>query len=655
MCGITGFLSLQGTVPAADLEAMVTRMAATLAYRGPDEQRAWTDAAAGCALGHRRLSILDLSAHGAQPMHSACGRYVIVFNGEIYNHGSLKNELAHAGAAPQWRGHSDTEIMLAAIAHWGLRDATTRFTGMFAFALWDRQERTLSLVRDRAGEKPLYYGWVGNTFVFGSELKALRAHPAWRGEIDRGALTLFMRYACVPAPYSIYRGIRKLPPGTLVSLQAGAEPGVLPVPEDYWNASTIAADGLRTPFAGGTADAVAALDQRLRAAVAGQMIADVPLGAFLSGGIDSSTVVALMQAQSPSPVKTFTIGFAEDAYNEAAHAAAVARHLGTDHTELYLTAQDALDVVPRLPAMYDEPFADSSQIPTHLVAQMARQHVKVCLSGDGGDELFGGYTRHAWTARMWNGMRHYPHALRATVAKIATCASPAAWDKIFCAIAPLLPRALRQSHPGDKLYKAAGVLDAGDPAEIYLRLLSQWQNPASVVIDGVEPAVAAREAAAWRGGGSIAENQMLLDLVSYLPDDILVKVDRAAMAVSLETRVPFLDHRVIEFAWQLPLSMKIRDGQGKWLLRQLLHQYVPAQLVERPKTGFGVPLDSWLRGPLKAWAGDLLSPARLQREGYLRAEPIARLWQEHLSGRRNHQHALWCALMFESWLAAQQQ
>ena len=654
MCGITGYIAPRGAAPESDMLATVTRMAATLAHRGPDEQCAWVDAAAGCALGHRRLSIIDLSAHGAQPMHSACGRYVIVFNGEIYNHRELKDELDQAGAAPAWRGHCDTEVMLAAIAHWGLHDATVRFTGMFAFALWDRQVRTLSLVRDRAGEKPLYYGWAGENFMFGSELKALRAHPAWRGKIDRGALTLFMRYAYVPAPYSIYRGIRKLPPGTTFTLHTETTPGTFTEPVQYWNAATIAADGLRTPFAGSDADAIAGLDARLRAAVAGQMIADVPLGAFLSGGIDSSTVVALMQAQNTTRVKTFTIGFTEDAYDEAGHAAAVARHLGTDHTELYLSAQDALDVVPRLPAMYDEPFADSSQIPTHLVAQMARRHVTVCLSGDGGDELFGGYTRHAWTQRMWSGMRHYPRGLRAAVAQLATCASPTAWDKIFGTLAPLLPRTLRQSHPGDKLHKAAAVLDASGPDDIYRRLVSQWQDPASVVIDGVEPAVAVRDDAAWRDGGDIAHSQMLLDLVSYLPDDILVKLDRAAMSVSLESRVPFLDHRVIEFAWRLPLSMKIRDGQGKWLLRQLLYQYVPAQLVERPKTGFGVPLDSWLRGPLRAWAGDLLAPARLKREGYLHAEPIARMWNEHLSGRRNWQHALWNVLMFESWLAAQQ-
>ena len=653
MCGITGFLSHRP--PAAEqMRATVTRMAETLAHRGPDEQRAWVDAAAGCALGHRRLSIVDLSEHGAQPMHSACGRYVIVFNGEIYNHPELKDEIERAGAAPAWHGHCDTEVMLAAIAHWGLHDATTRFTGMFAFALWDRQARTLALVRDRVGEKPLYYGWAGDTFVFGSELKALRAHPAWRGEIDRDALTLYMRYSCVPAPYSIYKDIRKLAPGSILTLPADSVPGTLPAPVGYWSAMAVAANGLQRPYAGSVTEATAELDKHLRTAIAGQMIADVPLGAFLSGGIDSSTVVALMQAQSSAAVRTFTIGFTEDAYNEAQHAAAVARHLGTDHTELYLTARDALDVVPQLPQMYDEPFADSSQIPTHLVAKMAHQHVKVCLSGDGGDELFGGYTRHAWTGRMWSTLQRYPSGLRTALARLLMSVSPATWNSLLQAIAPCLPRALRQSHPGDKLHKAAMVMNAADAQEIYLRLVSQWQNPAALVIDGAEPVLPARGSALWKIGGDVASSQMLLDLVGYLPDDILVKVDRAAMNVSLETRVPFLDHKVVEFAWRLPLAMKIRDGQGKWLLRQLLYKYVPRELVERPKTGFGVPLDSWLRGPLKTWAGDLLASARLNREGFLRAEPIAKMWGEHLSGRRNNQHALWNVLMFEAWLAAQQ-
>ncbi len=654
MCGITGFFSPRAAQSSEAMQGTVARMAATLALRGPDEQRVWVDAAAGCALGHRRLSVIDLSAQGAQPMHSACQRYVIVFNGEIYNHGDLRADLERAGAAPAWRGHSDTEIMLAAIAHWGLHAATTRLTGMFAFALWDRQERTLSLVRDRAGEKPLYYGWAGDHFLFGSELKALRAHPAWQGDIDRDALTLFMRHAYVPAPYSIYAGVRKLPPGSIVTLRAGAARGDFPAPVLYWDAAAVARAGQGAPFRGSVDDAVDALEEKLRSAIAGQMIADVPLGAFLSGGIDSSTIVALMQAQSARPVKTFTIGFAEDGYDEAKHAAAVAKHLGTDHSELYVSAQDALNVVPQLPQLYDEPFADSSQIPTHLVARLARQQVTVSLSGDGGDELFGGYTRHDWTGRLWNSMRRYPQPLRALAATLATAASPAAWDSVFGAIAPLLPRSLRQSHPGDKLHKAAAVFNAGSAQEIYLRLASQWQNPATVVINGIEPATAAHDVAAWQVGADIAHSQMYLDLTSYLPDDILVKVDRAAMGVSLETRVPFLDHRVIAFAWQLPLSMKIREGQGKWLLRQLLYRHVPAPLIERPKTGFGVPIAAWLRGPLKTWAEELLDPARLEREGYLRPEPITQIWREHLAGRRNHQHALWNVLMFESWLAAQQ-
>lgn len=653
MCGITGFLALRVAAPADEMLATVTRMAETLVHRGPDEQRAWVDAAAGCALGHRRLSILDLSEHGAQPMHSACSRYVIVFNGEIYNHLELKNELARAGAAPAWRGHSDTEVMLAAISHWGVHDAITRFTGMFAFAVWDRQLRTLALARDRIGEKPLYYGWAGDAFVFGSELKALRAHPAWRGNIDRAALASYMRYACVPAPHSIYQNIRKLLPGTLLTLPGDSAPGTLPAPIAYWRAANIVAEGRRNPFSGSVTEATRQLDDHLRRAIAGQMIADVPLGAFLSGGIDSSTIVALMQAQSATPVRTFTIGFTEDAYDEARHAAAVAHHLGTTHTELYLTAQDALDVVPQLPQMYDEPFADSSQIPTHLVAKMARRHVKVCLSGDGGDELFGGYTRHLWAGHLWNKLHHYPRGLRSALARLLMSASPAAWDSVLRVISQLLPQKYRQSHPGDKLHKAAMIMDAVDAQDIYLRLVSQWQDPGAIVIDGVDPAIAARDPALWHAGGDIASSQMLLDLIGYLPDDILVKVDRAAMNVSLETRVPFLDHHVVEFAWRLPLAMKIRDGQGKWLLRQLLYQYVPRELVERPKTGFGVPLDSWLRGPLKAWAGDLLASARLKHEGFLHAEPIAKMWNEHLSGRRNHHHALWTVLMFEAWLAAQ--
>jgi asparagine synthase (glutamine-hydrolysing) len=653
MCGIAGFLSPRTGSSPDEMRAAVTRMADTLVHRGPDDGRAWVDGAAGCALGFRRLSILDLSGRGAQPMHSACERFVIVFNGEIYNHREIRGDLEQRGAAPQWRGHSDTEIMLAAISHWGLRDAVARFAGMFAFALWDRRERALSLVRDRVGEKPLYYGWTGDVFLFGSELKALRAHPAWRGEIDRDALASFLRYCYVPAPCSIYRGIRKLAPGSMLTLGAASARGEIPATVAFWSAADAVTAGRRAPFTGDAPDAIAALDSLLRGAIKRQMIADVPLGAFLSGGIDSSTVVALMQAQSAKPVKTFTIGFGEDRYNEAEHARAVARHLGTDHTELYLTAEDALAVVPKLPTLYDEPFADSSQIPTYLVAQLARRHVKVSLSGDGGDEIFGGYTRYSWSERLWRASRPFPRRLRSAVACMVTGISPAAWDRLFDILGPLLPRALRQSLPGDKLHKAAGLIDAATPEDIYLRLASQWSDPASIVIDGSEPPLAVRDPSAWRLAGNIAQSQMYLDLISYLPDDILVKVDRAAMGVSLETRVPLLDHRVVEFAWQLPLSMKIRGGQGKWLLRQLLYRYVPRELVERPKTGFGVPLDSWLRGRLKSWAGDLLARDRLQREGYFHPDLILTKWNEHLTGRRNWQHHLWNVLMFESWLAAQ--
>jgi asparagine synthase (glutamine-hydrolysing) len=645
MCGIAGLWGESG----ADARAAVEAMTATLVHRGPDDTGVWLDAAAGLALGHRRLSILDLSPAGHQPMVSHCGRYVVAFNGEIYNHLDIREELEAAGSALQWRGHSDTETILAAVARWGVVAAVKRMSGMFAFALWDRKERTLSLVRDRIGEKPLYYGWMNDVFLFGSELKALRAHPAWRGEIDRDALALFLRYCYVPAPYSIYRGIRKLAPGSILTLSATSARGERPDPVPFWSATEAVTTGQRTPFTGDTPEAVAALDSLLRGAIKQQMIADVPLGAFLSGGIDSSAVVALMQAQSAIPVKTFTIGFREDSYNEAQHAKAVARHLGTDHTELYLTAEDALAVVPKLPALYDEPFADSSQIPTHLIAQLAQRHVKVSLSGDGGDEIFGGYTRYPWTGRLWRAARPYPRWLRSAAGQMITGISPAAWDRLFDVLGPLLPRALRHSLPGDKMHKAAGLIDAATPEEIYLRLTSQWTDPAAVVIAGIEPAIVARNPSSWRVGSDIAHSQMYLDLISYLPDDILVKVDRAAMGVSLETRVPFLDHRVVEFAWRLPLSLKIRGGQEKWLLRQLLYRYVPRELVDRPKMGFGLPLDSWLRGPLRDWAEDLLDESRLIREGYFQPNPIRQKWAEHLARKQNWSSHLWSILVFQMW------
>lgn len=643
MCGIAGFWRAGAPPDSTALKAMTD----AIAYRGPDANGHWLDANSGVALGHRRLAILDLTPAGAQPMLSQCGRYVIAFNGEVYNFAVLRDALERASMAPAWRGHSDTEVMLAAIAAWGLEAALKKFVGMFAFALWDRETHTLSLARDRLGEKPLYYGWQGETLLFGSELKALKAHPAFRADIDRDALTLFLRHNAIPAPYSIYQGIHKLPPGTFLQVHAGQKDAH---PVAYWSARSVAEAGQRNLFHGSDAEAVTELERLLGQAVGGQMVADVPLGAFLSGGIDSTTIVALMQAQSSRPVKTFTIGFNEAGYNEAEHAHAVARHLRTEHTELYVTPQDAMDVIPHLAEIYDEPFADSSQIPTFLVSRLARQHVTVSLSGDGGDELFGGYNRYSWGRNIWHRIGWMPPALRSIAARAVHTLSPQQWDKLFQLAGPVLPGSMRVRLPGDKLHKLAGMFDAATPEEVYRRLVSIWQQPADIVINASEPPTALTNTPAMPRLDDFTLRMMYLDLVSYLPDDILAKVDRAAMGVSLETRVPFLDHRVVEFAWQLPLSLKIRDGQGKWPLRQVLYKYVPEALVERPKMGFGVPLDAWLRGPLRDWAETLLDEARLTREGYFHPAPIREKWQEHLSGKRNWQHHLWAVLMFQAWL-----
>lgn len=640
MCGIVGFWCQAGH---ADVHDTVKRMARTIAHRGPDDSGAWVDKVSGVALAHRRLSILDLSPAGHQPMLSASGRWVIVFNGEIYNHLDLRKSLT--GVA--WRGHSDTETLLAAIDAWGIVATLRKLTGMFAFALWDRTERTLTLARDRLGEKPLYYGWCGSTFLFGSELKALRAHPAFRAEINREALAGYMRYGYVPLPHSIYRGIAKLLPGAWLTLPVGASPAVSPAPAFYWRALDVAHTPLRDDL--NDAAAIVELDTQLRRAIGGQMLADVPLGAFLSGGVDSSVVVALMQAQSARPVRTFTIGFDESGYNEAQHAKAVAAHLGTEHTELYLSPQDALNVIPHLSQMYDEPFGDSSQIPTHLVAAMARQHVAVALSGDGGDELFGGYNRYFWGSSIWRHIGWMPRPLRSAIGRIGTVLNPTQWDRL----AKILPGHLRLPAFGDKMYKLASVIDVDDSADLYRRLVTQHRERSSIVLRASEPAIWADHEAAQSGFTDFSELMMFHDLVGYLTDDILVKIDRAAMAVSLETRIPLLDHRIVEFAMRLPVHMKIRDGQGKWLLRQVLYRYVPKVLIERPKQGFSVPLDSWLRGPLRDWAEALLEGSRVQREGFLNSGSINKKWREHQSGQRNWQHWLWNVLMFQSWLEQQ--
>ncbi len=648
MCGIAGFLDLAPARDAASLQATVAAMADTLRHRGPDDAGVWVDAAAGVALGFRRLAIIDLSPHGRQPMASADGRYVVVFNGELYNFRALRADLERA-AGVRFRGHSDTEVLVEAIAHWGLRAALDRFNGMFAFAVWDCHERRLHLVRDRLGEKPLYYGWVGGCFLFGSELAALRAHPAFDAEIDRGAVALYLRLGCVPAPYSIYRGIAKLPPGTLLTVPAD-DPGARPRPAAYWSARAVAERGAQAPLRGPVREIVAQLDALLRDAVRLRLEADVPLGAFLSGGIDSSTVVALMQAQSARPVKTFTIGFHEADYDEARHAAAVARHLGTEHTALYLTPDEALAAIPRLPTLYDEPFADPSQLPTFLVAELARGAVTVALSGDGGDELFGGYNRYFWGRSIWQKVGWLPRGVRGTAVAALTALSPEAWGAVFARLGPALPRGVRQSNPGDKLHKLAEVLDADHAEALYLRLVSHWKEPAALVPGAAEPATLLTDRAAWADLPDFTQRMMFLDTVTYLPDDILTKLDRATMAVSLEARVPLLDHRVVEFAWRLPLALKIRRGQGKWLLRQVLDRYVPRALVERPKMGFGVPLDAWLRGPLRDWAEALLDEGRLRRDGLLDPAPIRAKWREHLSGQRNWQYYLWDVLMLQAWL-----
>jgi len=647
MCGIAGFFELKKK--SYNNEKSLQRMTASIAYRGPDDCGHWFDPVVGIGLGHRRLSILDLSPAGHQPMFSVSGRYVMVFNGEIYNFRQIRKELEEAAGDinVSWRGHSDTEVMLAAFEAWGVEESTNRFVGMFASAVWDREERRLYLLRDRLGEKPLYYGWAGDTFLFGSELKALRAHPAWRGDIDRDALALYMRHNYIPAPYSIFTGIRKLVPGTILSLQPKEfVPGVLPSPVPYWSFNQVVTRGLTNPFAGTEQEAIEQLDGLLRDSVLQQMLADVPLGAFLSGGVDSSAIVALMQAQSELPVKTFTIGFHEPSYNEAEYAGAVARHLKTDHTELYVTARDALDVIPDLPALYDEPFADSSQIPTFLVSRLTRGHVTVSLSGDAGDELFGGYNRYFLGQSIWRKIGWMPSVLKTAVAAGFRAISPARWDSISAA----LPNGFRLCNAGDKMHKLADVLAVQSPAEMYRQLVSHWQDPAGIVIGAREPLTLLTDSSTWPHLPDFTQWMMYLDTLSYLPDDILVKVDRAAMGVSLETRVPFLDHRVVEFAWRLPLSMKIRNGQGKWILRQMLYKYVPRELIERPKIGFGVPIDLWLRGPLRDWAESFLSEKRLREEGFFYSAPIRQKWAEHLSGKRNWHYYLWDVLMFQAWL-----
>ncbi|MEW6434120.1 MAG: asparagine synthase (glutamine-hydrolyzing) [Myxococcota bacterium] len=641
MCGIAGFWA-----PGLGDE-VARRMADAIAYRGPDSSGLLRCGSDGPVLAHRRLAIVDLSPSGHQPMGSASGRFVISFNGEVYNFRAIREELERGGHQSQWRGTSDTEVMLAAIEAWGLERAVARFVGMFAFVLWDAREHALHLVRDRVGIKPLYWTRTSAGLAFGSELKALKQVPDYGTRINRGALAGFLRANCVPGEQSIYDGTRRVPPGSILTFRHESEHE--PRTTRYWDPVRVARQSLSVPFRGTEEEAIEAVDSLLRDAVRQRMVADVPLGAFLSGGIDSSTVVALMQAQSDAPVHTFSIENETADFDEGMAARAVARHLNTHHTSLKITARDALDVIPLLPTIYDEPFADSSQIPTYLVARLARRDVTVVLSGDGGDEYFGGYTRHLWGPRLWNLERHLPHRIRSAMSNLITSRPPAAWDALFERAGRLLP-AFRL--PGIRIHKVASVLDASSPEMMHAILSSHWlpsdrllqDEPLPVGLDST-PLVRGR-------GGGIAEEMMLRDTLQYLPDDILTKVDRASMAVGLEAREPLLDHRIFALAWRLPSHFRIRGNTGKWILRQVLAKYVPLQLISASKMGFGIPLGSWLRGPLREWAEWLLAPSRLDAQGF-NTQLVRERWAELLHGRRPWEYHLWDILMFQAWSEAQ--
>ena len=643
MCGFAGYIQ-RGGIFEEQARSIAMAMAAAVAHRGPDDSGVWVDGKAGVALAHQRLSVLELSSAGHQPMISRSGRFVIVYNGEIYNHLELREDLINI----DWRGHSDTETLLAAIDAWGVSATLKKCVGMFAFALWDRKDHVLILARDRLGEKPVYYGWQGRTFFFGSELKALSAHPEFIGEVERKALALSLLFSCVPGSFSIYKGIQKLTPGTFIEI---CDDGDLPEPSKYWSLSETVISEKKDPFRGDETAAVIDLEACLKESVAGQMVADVPVGVFLSGGVDSSVVTALMQAQSSQKVRTFSIGFDYEGFNEAAYAKEVAQHLGTEHTEFYVTSKDALDLIPHLPGLYDEPFSDSSQIPTFLVSKLARQHVTVALTGDGGDELFGGYYRYLWSAQLWHRVKWLPFMVRNMVGQGLLVFPREILPFVMNILSRLFNISSTSATAGDRLYSwATRLTELKSLDDLYWSLIFTWKNVAEVVVGGGDALAEAREIASCPQQLANEERMMFLDTMTYLPDDILTKVDRAAMGVSLETRVPLLDHRVVDFAWRLPLSMKIRNGKSKWILRKVLYKYVPKELIERPKMGFGVPLDLWLRGPLKDWAEALLDETRLRSEGFFHPAPIRKKWQEHLSGEHNWAHYLWIVLMFQAWL-----
>ncbi|MDO6462229.1 asparagine synthase (glutamine-hydrolyzing) [Granulosicoccaceae sp. 1_MG-2023] len=643
MCGISGYVDLSRSQSAEALTGRIRAMNAAMLHRGPDAGGEWVDAARGVALGHRRLSIIDLSPAGAQPMHSADERYVIVFNGEIYNFPKLRAELEQSGMIA-WRGHSDTEVLLAAIVRWGVHGALQRMEGMFAFALYDRAEQTLTLGRDRLGEKPLYYGQWGAKLVFGSSLASFAENADIPLQLDRDSLALMMRHNYIPSPYSIYRDVAKLEPGCTATFTLGERDAIdAPAIAPYWSVED---DVLGARDAGGEAT-VDGLESLLNEVISQSMVSDVPVGAFLSGGVDSSLVTALMQANSASPVNTFSIGFTEDEFSEAEYAKQVAAHLGTHHTELYLSGQDALDVIPQLPLIYDEPFSDSSQIPTFLVSKMAREHVTVALSGDGGDELFCGYNRYLFGSQLRRRLKPLPPFARTLAGKGLTLLSIDRWNSLYALAARLTGRKTGYKNIGDKLHKAAEVIQVSNDRDLYRRLVSHWKQPGLLVPGAEEPPTALDTR--FHELDNFIELMMALDTVSYLPGDILVKVDRAAMFNSLETRVPFLNHRVLGYAWRMPLGNKLQGGNGKLPLKEILYKHVPRQLIDRPKMGFGIPLGNWLRNELRDWADNLLDPARLSEQGVFDSALVQQYWQAHLSGKSNYQYYLWDVLMFQAW------
>ncbi len=646
MCGFAGILTTAG-LRSDELADRARRMIAPIAHRGPDDSGICVDEQAGLAFGFRRLAIVDLSANGHQPMWSPSRRFVMVFNGQVYNFKDLRGELEQYGY--RFRGHSDTEVILAAFERWGIHEGVRRFVGMFAIAVWDAHRRELSLFRDRIGKKPLYVYSEPGLITFGSELKALLAGPSFDRSIDRTALASYLRYLYVPAPKSIFQRAIKLPPGHILTV---SDPKVaLPPPQPYWSLREVVLAGLAKPFPGSDAEAIDELDALLADAVRCRLYADVPLGALLSGGIDSSAVVALMQEMTTQPVKTYTIGFAEEEFDEAPHAARVARHLGTDHTELLLTGEGARAVIPRLPEIFDEPLADPSQLPTFLVSQLARQHVTVALSGDGGDELFAGYNRYLYGTRVLSGVNRLPRGVRRLVAAGIGSVPQPTWDRLHRVTTALLPGVSNQHLPGERMHKLGNLMRAASVGDMYRALLSAWQQPDSLLVD--RGAIEDPNRGILDGGqpAHLLDRMMLVDQLTYLPDDLLAKVDRASMAVSLEVRTPLLDHRVVEFSWRLAHSLKVRGSLGKWALRQVLYRRLPRHLVERPKMGFSVPIDRWLRGPLRKWAEGLLSYDELGRSGLLDPAPIIGAWRELREGRRPAGPALWAVIMFQAWRA----